>query len=120
MTIRQGHVAGIEGHWLGHRNGRVLFDVGFKWKMGQHIEQPWEIDHAYLLAIEGMPSLKMRLEIHPPKDFVTNNLEDYMALGMVITGLPVVNAIQQVCAAAPGIRSYRDLPLTSARGFVSA
>lgn len=119
MTIRKGHVAGVEGHWLGHKGGRVLFDVGFKWKMGQHIEQPWDIDHAYLLAIDGMPSLKLRLEIHPPKDFVANSVEDYMALGMVITGLPVVNAIAQVCAAAPGVCTYRDLALSPARGFVS-
>ncbi len=119
MTIREGHVAGIEGHWLGQAHGRVVFDVGFKWKMGQHIEQPWDIDHAYLLAIDGMPSLKLRLEIQPPKDFVANSLEDYMALGMVITGLPVVNAIAPLCAAAPGIRSYRDLPLLPARGFVA-
>ena len=35
------------------------------------------------------------------------------AIGMRITGLPLVNAIAKVCAAEPGIRTYGDLPLVS-------
>lgn len=119
MVIREGHVAGVEGHWLGLVDGRVVFDVGFKWNMGQHIVQPWDIEHAYLLEVQGMPTFKLRLEILPPRDFVAHSLQDYMKLGMVITGLPAVNAIPAVCAAPPGIRSYADMPLTPAAGFVS-
>ncbi len=118
MTIRKGHVAGIEGHWLGLVGERTVFDVGYKWKMGQHVEQPWPIDHAYLLEVQGMPTMKLRMEIHPPKDFVANSLQDYMQLGMVITGLPVVNAIPAVVAATAGIKNYADLPITPAAGFV--
>lgn len=117
MRIRKGHVAGVEGHWLGIKDGRVLFDVGYKWKMGQFIEQPWEIDHAYLLEVQGMPTLKLRMEIHPPKDFAANSLQDYMVLGMVITGMPVVNAIPAICQASPGIKTYMDIPITPAAGF---
>ena len=117
MVIRKGHVAGVEGHWLGIKNDRVLFDAGYKWKMGRHIEQPWDIEHAYLLEVQGLPTMKLRMEILPPKDFVANSLQDYMALGMIITGLPVVNAIPQVCAASPGIKTYANLPITAASGF---
>ena len=35
------------------------------------------------------------------------------AIGMRITGLPLVNALAKVCAAKPGIRTYGDLPLVS-------
>ncbi len=119
MTIREGHVAGVEGHWLGHSGGQLIFDVGFKWVMGPHVRQPWPIDHAYLLRIDGMPTLKLRLEIRPPADFVASSLQDYMRLGMVLTGLPVVNAIPAVCAATPGIKTYADLPVTAAAGFVN-
>jgi hypothetical protein len=37
--------------------------------------------------------------------------DDFHAIGMTITGLPVVNAIPAVCAAPPGIRTYVDLPV---------
>jgi hypothetical protein len=39
---------------------------------------------------------------------------------MVITGLPVVNAIEAVCAAEPGIRTYAQLPLIAAKGQMLA
>jgi 4-hydroxy-tetrahydrodipicolinate reductase len=38
---------------------------------------------------------------------------------MIMTAMPAVNAIRAVCAAAPGIVTYRDLPLAAAAGFVS-
>jgi hypothetical protein len=43
-----------------------------------------------------------------------------MKLGMVITGLPVVNAIPALCEAPSGIRTYADLRLTTAAGFAAA
>lgn len=35
---------------------------------------------------------------------------------MMITALPAVNAIPQVCGAHPGIRTYADLPVITSRG----
>jgi hypothetical protein len=119
MTIRKGHVGGVAGRWHGIVGGRVLFDVGFRWIMGGPVTKPWPIEHAYLLEIQGMPTLKLRMEILPPPDFKARSLEDYMQLGMVITGLPVVNAIPALCEAEPGIKTYADLRLVTARGFVS-
>jgi hypothetical protein len=34
---------------------------------------------------------------------------------MRITAVPTVNAIPAVCSAEPGIRTYADLPVISAR-----
>ena len=117
MTIHAGHVGGVAGRWHGIVDGRVMFDVGYRWIMGGPVTRPWPIEHAYLLEVRGMPTLKLRMEIHPPKDFKARSPADYMQLGMVITGLPVVNAIPAVCAAAPGIRTYADLPFVTAAGF---
>ena len=44
---------------------------------------------------------------------------DYMELGMIITGLPVVNAIPALCEAHSGIRTYADLRLVTAAGLVA-
>jgi hypothetical protein len=117
MKIRKGHVGGVAGRWHGYVDGRILFDVGFRWIMGGPVTKEWPIEHAYLLEVHGMPTLKMRLEIHPPADFKARSPADYMQLGMVITGLPVVNAIPALCASEPGIRTYADLRFSTAAGF---
>ncbi len=118
MKIRKGHVAGVAGRWHGIVNDKIILDIGFKWKMGS-VDESWKIEHAYLLEIQGFPTLKIRTEILPPRDFVAHSLKDYMQLGMVITGLPAVNAIPAICQASSGIHSYPDLPLTPAAGFVT-
>jgi len=75
----------------------VLFDVGYQWKMGQFSEQPWKIEHTYLLEVHGMPAMKLRMEIHSLKDCVANRLKDTMPLGMVIAGMFVVKAVPRPC-----------------------
>ena len=37
---------------------------------------------------------------------------------MILTAMPAVNAIPAVVAAAPGIATYTDLPLTLRAGWV--
>jgi 2,4-diaminopentanoate dehydrogenase len=54
----------------------------------------------------------------PPPDFQAETLEDFMVLGHIMTAMPVINAIPAVVAAAPGIVTYNDLPLTLPRGVV--
>jgi hypothetical protein len=41
-----------------------------------------------------------------------------MQLGMIITSLPAINAIPAICNAAPGIRTYADIPTVTGAGFV--
>ena len=41
-----------------------------------------------------------------------------LQLGMIITSLPAINAIPAVCQAAPGIRTYADIPLVTGAGFL--
>lgn len=48
-------------------------------------------------------------------DAVRRATADFHDIGMKIVGVPVVNAIPAVCAAAPGIRTYADLPVITAR-----
>lgn len=118
MTIEEGCVAGIEASWQGLRNGRKLIDLKVRWRKGQALEPDWPLEHGYLIEIEGQPCVKTKLEIRPPKDFKAKSFEDYMQLGMIITSLPAVNAIPAICQAAPGIRTYTDLPLITGAGFV--
>ena len=118
MTIEEGCVAGIEASWQGRKDGRTLIDLKVRWRKGQALEPDWPLEHGYLVEIEGQPCVKIRLEIRPPKDFKASSFEDYMQLGMIITALPAVNAIPAVCRAAPGIRTYADVPLVTGAGFL--
>jgi hypothetical protein len=92
--------------------------LNVRWRKGQHLEPDWPIEHGYLVDIQGMPSIRTKLEIFPPRDFVASSFQDYMVLGMVITALPAMNAIPAVCQARPGIVTYLDLPLLAPRGWV--
>jgi 4-hydroxy-tetrahydrodipicolinate reductase len=49
---------------------------------------------------------------------VAKTFADFMVLGMIMTAMPAIDAIPAVCAAAPGIVTYLDLPLVTPRGFV--
>ena len=94
LEAHRSNFAGDEGYWFGIKGDHVLFDVGYKWKLGgQFVEQPWEIEHAYPLEVQGVPAMKFPMEIRSLKDPVANRLKDTMALGMVIAGMFVVKAV---------------------------
>jgi hypothetical protein len=119
MTIREGCVAGVRATWHGIVAGESKIELRVVWKMGQHMEPDWPLEHGYLVRIEGDPEIRTKMEIRPPRGFVAKSAEDFMGIGMTITALPAVNAIPAVCAAAPGLTTYRELPLITGAGLVS-
>jgi 2,4-diaminopentanoate dehydrogenase len=112
--IAAGHVAGIDVRWEGLVAGRPVIELHQRWIMGRAIEPAWTVEHAYLVEVDGDPQVRLRLEIWPDQELATLTPDDVHAIGMRITGLPVVNAIPAVCAAPPGISTYADLPPVSA------
>ena len=88
------------------------------WRKGRTLEPDWKVEHGYLVDIQGMPTVRTKLEVFPPPDFVAKSFSDYMVLGMIMTAMPAVNAIPAICNAKPGIRTYADLPLITARGLM--
>ena len=119
-SIDAGCVAGVAASWKGHRNGRAVVNLRVRWRKGQYLEPDWKVEHGYIVDIKGQPCVRTKVEILPGPDFVAKSFADYMALGMIITAMPAINAIPAVCAASPGIVTYTDLPLVTGRGFVSA
>jgi hypothetical protein len=117
--IEAGCVAGVAASWQGIRAGRTVIDLRVRWRKGRTLEPDWKIEHGYVVEIEGQPNVRTKLEIAPPKDFRATSFKDYMVLGMIITGMPAVHAIPAVVAARPGIVTYADLPLVTAKGFVT-
>ncbi len=117
-TIPAGCVAGVSASWQGIVGDRAVIDLKVRWRKGQTLDPDWPIEHGYIVDIQGMPCVRTKLEVFPPRDFVARSFTDYMVLGMVMTGLPAINAIPAVVAAPPGIVTYNDLPLVTPAGWV--
>jgi hypothetical protein len=117
-TIPAGCVAGVHARWQGWVAERKVVELAVRWRKGNTLEPDWQLDSGYLVEVQGQPCVRTKMEIYPAPDFEAKSFSDFMVLGMIMTALPAINAIPGVCAAAPGIVTYLDLPLVTPRGFV--
>ncbi|HWE56559.1 MAG TPA: hypothetical protein VG435_13680 [Acidimicrobiales bacterium] len=117
-TIAAGTVAGVAASWQGWAGGHKRIDLQVRWRKGPRLEPDWKVGSGYSVKVEGRPTVRLQMHILPPADFEARSLDDFMVLGMIGTALPAVAAVPAVCAAGPGIVTYGDLPLITARGFV--
>ncbi|MEX1217863.1 MAG: hypothetical protein WEA11_05015, partial [Acidimicrobiales bacterium] len=117
-SIDAGCVAGVAASWQGWVGDRRIVSCEVRWRKGRTLEPDWKIEHGYIVEIEGMPSVRTKLEVFPPKDFKAQSFSDYMVLGMVMTSLPAVDAVASVCEAKPGIVTYLDMSLPAPSGWV--
>ena len=115
MVIPEGHVAGIEVCWKGCAQGAERLSICQRWVIGDRVEPPWTVELGYVFEVAGDPNIRMKLDLWPDGDLAGMDVDDFRDLGMRITAVPAVNAIPGVCAAAPGIRTYADLPVVTAR-----
>jgi 2,4-diaminopentanoate dehydrogenase len=118
-TIPAGHVAGVAASWQGRVAGRTLVEINVRWKKGFTLDPDWKINEGHEIVVDGLPTVKLRLDYLPPPDFVATSFADFMVIGMVMTAMPAIHAIPYVVAAPPGIVTYTDLPLPLPRGVVS-
>lgn len=118
-TIAAGCVAGVYISWQGIVAGRSVIDLNVRWRKGQTLDPDWKIDQdGWVIQIDGQPTVTTRVGFLPPPYFEGTTLAEFMALGHIMTAMPAINAIPAVVAAAPGIVTYADLPLTLPRGTV--
>ncbi len=110
MTIERGCATGMRQCWSGLVDGAPLIELPIVWTLGYTMEPSWPVENGYVIEIDGLPSVRSRIEIlHPDAtdgpDFGLN------------TALPAVHSIAKVCAARPGIVLAHELPLMPARGM---
>ena len=117
-TIPAGHVAGVAASWQGRVGDRTVVELNVRWKKGQTLDPDWAIEEGHVITIDGMPTVRTKLEYLPPPDFQATTFQEFMVIGMVMTAMPAINAIPLVVAAPPGIVTYADLPLPLPRGLV--
>jgi hypothetical protein len=68
----------------------------------------WRQGSGYVVDIDGDPCLKVSVEL-------SSHVGDHNYAGCLATAMHVVNAIPVVCESAPGVLSFLDLPVYTAR-----
>jgi hypothetical protein len=116
--IAAGCVAGIAASWQGRIGGRTVVELNVRWKKAPTLEPDWQIEDGWLVEVQGLPTVRTKVQFLPPPDFQAKSLADFMVLGLIMTAMPAINAIPAVVAAPPGIVSYPDLRLPLPRGLV--
>jgi hypothetical protein len=115
-AIEPGQVAGRKFHWEALVGEEVVVRVTVNWLMGQeNLDPPWDFGPAgerYEMEAKGNPDFAVTIKGFQPES-VAEGLE--CNNGIVATAAHCVNSVPAVCAAAPGIATYLDLPLISAK-----
>jgi 2,4-diaminopentanoate dehydrogenase len=116
VSIPVGHVGGMDVKWYGIVDGREVLTVQQRWVASQALEPAWKIEHGYRVEIIGDPNVYVKVDLMPTAEDLADLTPRRMrGIGLRITAAPLVNAIPAVCAAAPGIATYAELPAISAR-----
>jgi 2,4-diaminopentanoate dehydrogenase len=120
-TIPAGCVAGVYASWKGLVGEKTVVELNVRWRKGQTLDPDWKIDQdGWVIQVDGRPTVKNVVSFLPPPDFQAETIADFMVLGHIMTAMPTINAIPAVVAAAPGIATYNDLPVTLPRGLVAS
>ena len=113
FTMPQGSLAGQRCTWKGMVGDRSVIELDVVWNAGKGLEPEWPVHHGYTMEVEGSPNVHTRVKFSPSQAQIqSGRVAD---LANPVTAMPVVNAIPAVCDARPGIRTYADVPLITAR-----
>jgi hypothetical protein len=113
-VIEPGQVAGRKFHWEALVDDEPVVRITVNWLMGEeNLDPAWTFGPAgqrYEMEVRGNPDFTVSI-----KGFQGVVGEDGPEPGVVATAAHCVNSVPAVCAAAPGIATYPDLPLISGK-----
>jgi hypothetical protein len=116
FTIRPGTVAARRFRWQALADGEPVITAAVNWLMGEdNLEPAWDFGgrgERFEVEVTGDPTVSLTFKgLQPPS--IAEGLQRNP--GVVATANHCVNAIPDVCAAEPGIKTYLDLPLFAGR-----
>ncbi len=116
FPIAAGTVAARRFRWEALIDGEPVVTAAVNWLMGEdNLEPDWNFGgrgERFEVEITGDPTVSLTFKgLQPPS--VAEGLKRNP--GAVATANHCVNAIPDVCAAEPGIKTYLDLPLFAGR-----
>ncbi|MDF1602554.1 hypothetical protein [Nocardioides sp. YIM 152315] len=115
-VIEPGLVAGQRFVWEAYVGDACVVRIAVNWLMGEeHLSPAWTFGaegERFEVEVQGDPPAYVTI-----KGWQPDTVEAGLARnpGVVATALHCVNSIPYVVAAAPGIRTYLDLPLVAGR-----
>ncbi len=117
-TLPKGSVGGSLAKFKGMSGGEPKIEVHLEWQMTPKTEPRWNVQGCYITTIDGDPMIINKHMILPAtgKPHSLMDAEYFASLGMTLTGMPALHAMQAVCDAAPGILTSADLPLRAFAG----
>ncbi|MCV7198777.1 NAD(P)H-dependent amine dehydrogenase family protein [Mycobacterium angelicum] len=116
FPITAGTVAARRFRWQALADGEPVITAAVNWLMGEaNLEPAWNFGgrgERFEVEITGDPTVSLTFKgLQPPS--IAEGL--HRNPGVVATANHCVNAIPDVCAAEPGIKTYLDLPLFAGR-----
>lgn len=116
VAITKGTVAARRFRWQAIADGEPVITAAVNWLMGEdNLEPAWtfgEQGERFEVEITGDPSVSLTFKGLQPQTIAEGLRRNP---GVVATANHCVNAIPYVCPAAPGIKTYLDLPLIAGR-----
>jgi len=114
--IQPGRVAAQRFTWEATVRGETVIHVRTNWLMGQDgLDPAWTFGpegERFEVEVTGDPSSKVTFHGWHPESIEAGLARNP---GIVATAIHCVSAIPYVCQAAPGIKTYLDLPLVAGR-----
>ncbi|HEX2400280.1 MAG TPA: dihydrodipicolinate reductase [Mycobacterium sp.] len=111
--VEAGTVAAQRFGYTAIVNGRPALTVEHITRLGDEQAPDWPTGRGWKVTVEGRPSMVLDSKI-------ATHGEDETDQGCLGTAMHAIHAIAPVCAAAPGIRTFLDLPMIIGRGVLSA
>src|SRR5262245_56183788 len=109
--IEAGTVSGMRLEIRGMVGGEPRIVVEHVTRLRDDDAPDWPQGEGYRILIEGEPHVKVELSL-------SSDLGDHNHAGCLATAMHVINAIPDVVAAEPGVLTYLDLPIYSAKHAV--
>jgi hypothetical protein len=116
FPITTGTVAARRFRWQALVDGEPVITAAVNWLMGEeNLEPAWNfggIGERFEVEITGDPTVNLTFKGLQPETIAEGLVKNP---GVVVTANHCVNAIPDVCAAEPGIKTYLDLPMFAGR-----
>jgi 2,4-diaminopentanoate dehydrogenase len=111
--VEAGTVAAQRFGYTAVVGGRRALTVEHITRLGDDQAPDWPTGRGWKVTVEGSPSMVLDSKI-------ATHGEDETDQGCLGTAMHAVHAIAPVCAAAPGIRTFLDLPMIIGRGVLTS
>ena len=110
--IDAGTISGMRFEVRGMVDGEARIVLEHVTRLRDEDAPEWPQGHGYRILVEGEPHLHLELS-------VSSDRGDHNHAGCLATAMHVLNAIPHVVEADPGVLTFLDLPIYSARGLLT-